>query len=65
MNDPYKKVFDDIVKAFNKHFKMIDYLAQHTLTAKEYIEFANEFSTKTDTNKDSVAELMKEAKEKS
>lgn len=62
MDDPYKKVFDDIVKAFNKQFKMIDYLAQHTLTLKEYIEFADEFSPKTDAKKDSVSELLKKEK---
>lgn len=51
MNDPYKEVFEDIAKAFNAHRDMIDWIAKRTLSAKDYIEFVDEF-TKRKGNKD-------------
>ncbi len=46
MNDPYKKIFEDIVKAINKSNEMIVWISKRTLSAKDYIEFVNEFTEK-------------------
>ena len=46
MEDPYKKIWEDIAKAFTKESNMIVWLAKRTLTAKEFAEFVDEFSEK-------------------
>lgn len=42
--DPYERAFKDIEKILNKIFKMVVWLAERTLTTKDYKEFADEFS---------------------
>lgn len=37
-------VLDEVLKAFSHLAKMINWLAQRTLTVKEYAEFAEEFN---------------------
>lgn len=39
MKDTYAKVFEEIVKAFEKHTKIINELAKTCLTIKQYEEF--------------------------
>ena len=46
MNDPYKKICEDIVKAINKSNEMIVWISKRTLSAKDYIEFVNKFTEK-------------------
>lgn len=51
MNDPLK----EISKALKKLNKMIIWLAMHTLSVKDYMEFANEFNEETN-KKDIIKE---------
>ena len=51
MNDPIVKVFKDIGKAFIRLSNMILYVAERTLSAKDYIDFVNEFTEKSDEDK--------------
>ena len=48
MNDPYKKFFDELSKTLAKLIKMIVFVAERTLSAKEFIEFTEEFKEKPD-----------------
>ena len=43
MKDPYAEVWDEIAKAFHKQGKMINWIAERTLSLKEYREFSDEF----------------------
>ena len=49
MDDPYKEVFEAISKTLQKLSNMIVWIAKRTLSVKEYEEFADEFSNKTET----------------
>ena len=51
MNDPMKKIFEDIGKAFTRLSNMIIYVAERTMSAKDYIDFVNEFTEKSDEDK--------------
>ena len=57
MKDPYQKAFEEISMALAKHTDMIVWIAKRTLSAKEFSEFIDEFSEKTD--RDEVLEFIK------
>ncbi len=46
MKDPYLKLAEDINKTIIKLANMIDFVAKHTMTTKDYLEFMDEFSEK-------------------
>ena len=46
MNDPYEKAWESIGKALSAQSKMILWIAERTLSVKDYIEFVNEFTEK-------------------
>lgn len=46
MNDPYKKFVEELSKVLAKLSNMIVYVAERTLSAKEFIEFTEEFKDK-------------------
>lgn len=48
MHDPYKNLFESISKALTKLSNMICWVAKRTLTSKEFDEFVEEFTDKTD-----------------
>lgn len=48
MKDPYEKAWDSITKVFNTFIDMIVWIAQRTLTAKEFQEFLDEFNEKSE-----------------
>ena len=56
MNDPYIKVFEDIVKVLNKHSKMIEWIAKRTLSVNDFIEFVNKFAEKQESKAKSAFE---------
>lgn len=58
MKDPYKDAFDSIVKAINTNIKMIAWIAERTLSVKDYKEFADEFSQKTNDKDKLINDLM-------
>lgn len=41
--DPYKKLYEDLEKAFTKHSNMIAWLARKTLHTKDYLDFMDKF----------------------
>ena len=44
MKDPYEKVLDEIGKALTSYSKMILWIAERTLSAKDFKEFVDEFA---------------------
>ena len=46
MKDPYEKVWDGINKAITGQGKMILWIAERTLSAKDFKEFIDEFVKK-------------------
>ena len=46
MEDPLKKLYRDIIKNINQLGDMIVWIAERTLTAKEFKEFIDRFSDK-------------------
>ena len=46
MNDPYTIMLDEIVKAIQKQTKLILRVAERTMSAKDYIDFLEEFKEK-------------------
>lgn len=47
MNDPFKKLFEDISKTLIKLSNMIVFVAERTLSAKDYMDFIKEFAEKS------------------
>ena len=61
MNDPYEKVWESIGKALSTQSKMVLWIAERTLSAKEFKEFVDEFVKKEDNrDKSTIADLIKE-----
>lgn len=46
MNDPYEKVLESIGKALSTQSEMIFWIAERTLSAKDFKEFVDEFAKK-------------------
>ena len=44
MKDSYEKVLDEIGKALTSYSKMILWIAERTLSAKDFKEFVDEFA---------------------
>ena len=57
MKDPYEKVWEEIEKGFELNTKMISWIAERTLSVKDYKEFIDEFTQKHD-NHDNHDELL-------
>lgn len=61
MKDPYAEVWDEIAKAFQKQTKMISWIAERTLSLKEYREFSDEFAKPKDHD-DELEDILKESR---
>ena len=59
MTDPYKKVWGSIGEAISAQSKMILWIAERTLSAKEFQEFVDEFAKKPEDNYDELLDLMR------
>ena len=59
MTDPYKKTWESIGKALSAQSKMILWIAERTLSAKEFKEFVDEFTEKHD-NHDELFDFLRE-----
>lgn len=63
MADPYKKACESIGKALSEQSKMILWIAERTLSAKEFKEFVDEFAKKPEDNHDELLDfLLKEGR---
>ena len=61
--DQYEETFISLEKIINRIFKAIGWLAERTLTVKDYKEFADEFS-EPEKQKPQLDELLKMLKQK-
>ena len=52
MNDPYEKVWEQIGKVLTEHVNMIVWIAERTLSVKDYKEFIDEFAKKPEDKRD-------------
>ena len=60
MNDPYEKAWEAIEKALSAQSKMILYIAERTLSAKDFKEFVDEFAKKPKDNDDELLDSIRE-----
>ena len=58
MTDPYKKAWESIGKALSAQSKMILWIAERTLSAKEFNEFVDEFAKKPEDNHDELLDFL-------
>ena len=58
MNDPYEKAWESIGKALSTQSKMVLWIAERTLSAKDFKEFVNEFAKKPENNHDELLDFL-------
>lgn len=59
MSDPYKKAWESIGKALSTQSKMILWIAERTLSAKDFQEFIDEFTKKPEDNHDELLDFIR------
>lgn len=65
MKDPYAEVFEAIGNAIKKQTDMIVFIAEHTLTVKDYESFIEEFSqNKKDSEREQIIESVRKQMKK-
>ena len=64
MNDPYRKVHEDIAMALTKLSNMIVWLAKRTLSVKDYMDFADEFTEEKKNDTDEILSELLSKKER-
>ena len=60
MKDPYEKVWEEIRKGFNLNIEMIKWIAERTLSVKDYKEFIDEFTENHDNHDELLDFIRKE-----
>lgn len=59
MNDPYEKTWKSIGEALSAQSKMVLWIAERTLSAKDFKEFVDEFAKKPKDNHDELLDLIR------
>ncbi len=59
MKDPYEKVWEEIRKGFELTTGMIKWIAERTLSVKDYKEFVDEFAEKPEDNHDELIDFIR------
>ena len=59
MNDPYEKVWEQIGKILTEHVNMIVWIAERTLSVKDYKEFIDEFAKKPEDKRDQLLDFLR------
>ena len=59
MNDPYEKAWESIGKALSAQSKMVLWIAERTLSVKDYKDFIDEFTKKTEDNHDELLDSIR------
>lgn len=59
MNDPYEKVWKSIVEALSTQSKMVLWIAERTLCAKDFKEFVDEFAKKPEDKHDELIDFIR------
>ena len=62
MKDPYEKVWEEIRKGFEQNIKMIQWIAERTLSVKDYKEFIDEFAEKHGNHDELLDFIRKEGR---
>lgn len=58
MTDPSKKAWESTGEALSAQSKMIFWIAERTLSAKEFKEFVDEFAKKPEDNHDELLDFL-------
>ena len=58
MNDPYEKAWESIGKALSEQSKMVLWIAERTLSAKDFKEFVDEFAKKPKDKYDELSDHL-------
>jgi len=58
MTDPYEKAWESIGKALSTQSKIVLWIAERTLSAKDFKEFLDEFAKKPEDNHDELLDLI-------
>lgn len=58
MSDPYEKAWESIGKALSTQSKMVLWIAERTLSAKDFKEFVDEFAKKPEDNHDELLDFL-------
>ena len=59
MNDPYEKVWESICNALSTQSKIVLWIAERTLSAKDFKEFLDEFAKKPKDNHDELLDFIR------
>ena len=59
MKDQYKKTWESIGKAISTQSKMLLWIAERTLSAKDFNEFVDEFAKKPEDNHDELLDSIR------
>ena len=59
MKDTYEKVWEEIRKGFNLNIEMIKWIAERTLSVKDYKEFIDEFAEKPEDNQNELLDFIR------
>lgn len=62
MKDPYENIWKEITKRFDLIIKMITWIAERTLSVKDYKEFVDEFIEKHNNHDEPLDFLRKEGR---
>ena len=62
MNDPYEKAWESICKALSAQSKMVLWIAERTLSAKDFKAFVDEFAKKPDNHDELLDFIRKESR---
>jgi hypothetical protein len=59
MKDPYEEVWKNIIESFNAQSKAILWIAERTLSAKDFKEFVDEFAKKPKDDHDELLDFIR------
>lgn len=59
MTDPYKKAWESIGEALSTQSNMIVWIAERTLSAKDFKEFVDEFAKRPKDNYDELLDFIR------
>ena len=59
MKDPYEKAWESICNALSTQSKMVLWIAERTLSAKDFKEFVDEFAQKPKDNHNELLDFIR------
>lgn len=58
MSDPYEKAWESIGKALYTQSKMVLWIAERTLSAKDFKEFVDKFAKRSEDDHDELLDFL-------